>query len=259
MARLKVLISGAGIAGCTLAYWLARNGHSATVVERSGSLRSSGSPVDVRGPAADVAERMNIATRLREASIRVAGMTFFNFAGRQVARVDLETLRSSIAPKDIELARGDLAESFTRPAPTTPSTSSRILSELSPRTIWVWTWCSRIRARVASISSSAQTDCIRSSAVWHLVLTLNSSGMPDFMSRRCRSPTTPIPGARCSCSICRESWRHSTRPGRSGRLLRFLASGDSRVRLHGPRPAQSSSREKNSPVSAGECRGFSTP
>ncbi len=75
MARLEVLISGAGIAGCTLAYWLARNRHAVTVIERSGSLRSSGSPVDVRGLAADVAERMNIAARLREASIRLKGMT----------------------------------------------------------------------------------------------------------------------------------------------------------------------------------------
>ena len=73
MERLEVLISGAGIGGCTLAHWLTRNGHSVTVVERSGALRSSGSPVDVRGPAVDVAERMNIATRLREASIRPKG------------------------------------------------------------------------------------------------------------------------------------------------------------------------------------------
>jgi len=109
MAKLDVLISGAGIAGCTLAYWLTRNGHSATVVERSGSLRSSGSPVDVRGPAADVAERMNIASRLRESRIRLSGMTFLGSDGRRVARVDLETLRSSIVPKDIEIARGDLA------------------------------------------------------------------------------------------------------------------------------------------------------
>jgi 2-polyprenyl-6-methoxyphenol hydroxylase-like FAD-dependent oxidoreductase len=109
MARLEVLISGAGIAGCTLAYWLTRNGHCVTVVERSGALRSSGSPVDVRGPAADVAERMNITARLREAGIRVAGMTFLDTAGHKVARVDLETLRSSIVPKDVEIARGDLA------------------------------------------------------------------------------------------------------------------------------------------------------
>jgi 2-polyprenyl-6-methoxyphenol hydroxylase-like FAD-dependent oxidoreductase len=109
MARLEVLVSGAGIAGCTLAYWLTCGGHSMTAVERSGTLRSSGSPVDVRGPAVDVVERMNIAPRLREASIRVVGMTFLDSAGRRIARVDLEALRSSIAPKDIEIARGDLA------------------------------------------------------------------------------------------------------------------------------------------------------
>jgi 2-polyprenyl-6-methoxyphenol hydroxylase-like FAD-dependent oxidoreductase len=109
MERLDVLISGGGIAGCTLAYWLTRNGHSVTVVERSGSLRSSGSPVDVRGPAVDVVERMNIATRLRKASIHLKGMTLLDSGGRRVARVDIATLRSSIAPKDMELARGDLA------------------------------------------------------------------------------------------------------------------------------------------------------
>ena len=109
MERLEVLISGAGIAGCTLAYWLTRNGYSVTVVERSGSLRSSGSPVDVRGPAVDVAERMNIATRLREASIRLKGMSLLDSGGRRVARVDIAALRSSIVPKDLEIARGDLA------------------------------------------------------------------------------------------------------------------------------------------------------
>jgi 2-polyprenyl-6-methoxyphenol hydroxylase-like FAD-dependent oxidoreductase len=108
-AKLEVLISGAGIAGCTLAYWLARNGHSVTVVERSGSLRSSGSPVDVRGSAVDVAERMNILAQLREVRIRLQGMTFLDPTGRRVARIDIDALRSAIVPKDIEIARGDLA------------------------------------------------------------------------------------------------------------------------------------------------------
>src|SRR5438552_2123593 len=97
VSRLNVLISGAGIAGCTLAYWLARHSHSATVVERSGAVRSSGSPVDVRGPAAQVAERMNIVPRLREARTRVAGMTFLDRAGRRSAHIDLEGVRRSIA------------------------------------------------------------------------------------------------------------------------------------------------------------------
>jgi 2-polyprenyl-6-methoxyphenol hydroxylase-like FAD-dependent oxidoreductase len=109
MEKLKVLISGAGIAGCTLAYWLARNGHSVTVIERGGTLRSSGSPVDVRGPAVDVAEQMNIATQLRAARVQLTKLNMLNSVGQQVATVDIEALRSSIVPKDIEIARGDLA------------------------------------------------------------------------------------------------------------------------------------------------------
>jgi 2-polyprenyl-6-methoxyphenol hydroxylase-like FAD-dependent oxidoreductase len=107
--RLNILISGAGIAGCTLAYWVARLGHAATVVERGGALRSSGAPVDVRGPAALVADRMQITARLRAAATRLTGLTFLDRTGRQSARVDLEGVRRSIAPGDIELPRGDLA------------------------------------------------------------------------------------------------------------------------------------------------------
>jgi len=112
MPKPEVLISGAGIAGCTLAYWLARSGHAVTVVERSGAPRSSGSPVDVRGPAVDVVERMNIAARLREASIHLKGMTLLDPTGRRLARVDIAALRSSIVPKDMEIARGDLARTL---------------------------------------------------------------------------------------------------------------------------------------------------
>jgi 2-polyprenyl-6-methoxyphenol hydroxylase-like FAD-dependent oxidoreductase len=109
MRRLNILISGAGIAGCTLAYWVARLGHGATVVERGGAPRSSGAPVDVRGPAAVVAERMGITAQLRDASTRLTGLTFLDRTGRQSARVDLVGVRRSIAPGDIELPRGDLA------------------------------------------------------------------------------------------------------------------------------------------------------
>jgi 2-polyprenyl-6-methoxyphenol hydroxylase-like FAD-dependent oxidoreductase len=109
MASRTVLISGAGIAGCTLTYWMARNGWSVTVMERGASLRTSGSPVDVRGPAAHVAERMNIASQLRDARIRLDGMTLLDSAGRRVARVDIGTLRSLLASHDTEIARGDLA------------------------------------------------------------------------------------------------------------------------------------------------------
>jgi 2-polyprenyl-6-methoxyphenol hydroxylase-like FAD-dependent oxidoreductase len=109
LRRLNILISGAGIAGCALAYWLARHGHAVTVVERGGALRSSGAPVDVRGRAAKIAEEMGIVPRLRDASIHVSGIAFLDRSGQRNAWIDLEALRGSIAPGDIELPRGDLA------------------------------------------------------------------------------------------------------------------------------------------------------
>ncbi|MEV4799320.1 FAD-dependent oxidoreductase [Nonomuraea sp. NPDC049421] len=52
---MRVLISGAGVAGPVLAYWLVRHGLSVTVVERSPELRKSGGhAVDLFRPAVDL-------------------------------------------------------------------------------------------------------------------------------------------------------------------------------------------------------------
>jgi 2-polyprenyl-6-methoxyphenol hydroxylase-like FAD-dependent oxidoreductase len=109
MKKQTVLISGAGIAGPTLAYWLARHGFRPTVVERSAAVRSSGSPIDVRGPAVAVAERMGVMPRIREASTEVIGMRFVNGEGRQVGRVNMRALQRAAGSREVELPRGDLA------------------------------------------------------------------------------------------------------------------------------------------------------
>ena len=109
MRNQTVLISGAGIAGPTLAYWLARHGFRPTVVERATALRSSGSPVDVRGPAVDVAEQMGVMPRIRDAATDVTGMRFVNAAGRRVGRVNLRALQQAAGSREVELPRGDLA------------------------------------------------------------------------------------------------------------------------------------------------------
>ena len=54
----SVLISGASIAGPALANWLNQYGFDVTVVERADAIRSGGYPIDVRGTAIDVVERM---------------------------------------------------------------------------------------------------------------------------------------------------------------------------------------------------------
>jgi 2-polyprenyl-6-methoxyphenol hydroxylase-like FAD-dependent oxidoreductase len=108
-ANPTVLISGAGVAGTTLAYWLARHGFRPTVVERAAGLRSSGNPVDVRGPAVAVAEHMGVMPRLREAATQVTAMSFVNGSGREVGRVNMRALRRAAASREVEVTRTDLA------------------------------------------------------------------------------------------------------------------------------------------------------
>ena len=44
---MKILINGAGVAGPTLAWWLARSDHEVTLVERAPAPRTSGyTPLD---------------------------------------------------------------------------------------------------------------------------------------------------------------------------------------------------------------------
>jgi 2-polyprenyl-6-methoxyphenol hydroxylase-like FAD-dependent oxidoreductase len=115
MGRRRVLISGAGIAGPTLAYWLVRRGFEATVVERARGRRSSGSPVDVRGGAVAVAERMGIMERLREVATRVPGLTILTDSGRRIGPValgrpgedEVEVLRTDLAAALHDVTRDD--------------------------------------------------------------------------------------------------------------------------------------------------------
>jgi 2-polyprenyl-6-methoxyphenol hydroxylase-like FAD-dependent oxidoreductase len=103
----KALISGAGIAGATAAYWLAKAGFQVTVVEQARDMRSSGSPVDVRGAAVEVAERMGVMARIRAADTHVRDMVFVNSRGHVVGRVNMRTTWAESG--DVELSRGELA------------------------------------------------------------------------------------------------------------------------------------------------------
>jgi 2-polyprenyl-6-methoxyphenol hydroxylase-like FAD-dependent oxidoreductase len=112
----KALICGAGIAGATAAYWLAKGGFQVTVVERAQDMRSSGSPVDVRGTAVEVAERMGVMTQIRAADTCVRDMVFVNARGRVVSRVDMRTTWAD--PGDVELPRGELAAILREAVPS---------------------------------------------------------------------------------------------------------------------------------------------
>ncbi|MEC3953619.1 FAD-dependent monooxygenase [Nocardia sp. CDC153] len=108
MKNERILISGAGIAGITAAYWLARNGFRPTVVERADTLRKGGQGVDIRDTAIEVAEGMGIMPRVRAAATDVIGMRFVDAAGNQTAGVDMRKARERNASREVEIMRGDL-------------------------------------------------------------------------------------------------------------------------------------------------------
>jgi 2-polyprenyl-6-methoxyphenol hydroxylase-like FAD-dependent oxidoreductase len=107
MAPVTVLISGLGIGGPALAYWLARRGHRPILVERTQGLRTGGHAVDIRGTALEVVERMNLAAEVREARTQLMTLSAVR-PGGGTYDVALRPLREMRGDPDVEIMRDDL-------------------------------------------------------------------------------------------------------------------------------------------------------
>ncbi|MET7640680.1 FAD-dependent monooxygenase [Streptomyces sp. NPDC005438] len=111
----RVLISGASIAGPTLAYWLDRYGFEVTVVEKAPAVRGGGYAIDIRGTARAVVDRMGLLPRLREAHVDTRRITFLDAAGDTVGAVRPEQMSGGESGQDLEVRRGDLADALHAP------------------------------------------------------------------------------------------------------------------------------------------------
>ncbi|MFI7391162.1 FAD-dependent monooxygenase [Streptomyces tendae] len=110
--RRSVLISGASIAGPALAFWLNRHGYAVTVVEKAGTLRNGGYPIDIRGTALDVVERMGILPQLRDAHIDLRRITFLDGDGDEVTSLHPHAVTGGVTGRDLEIRRGDLTDAL---------------------------------------------------------------------------------------------------------------------------------------------------
>jgi 2-polyprenyl-6-methoxyphenol hydroxylase-like FAD-dependent oxidoreductase len=109
LTNTDVLISGAGVAGPTLAYWLARYGFTPTVIEQTPALRAGlgGHAVDLFGPAVDVAEWMGILPKVQAARTRT-DLLVFERPGKTPVVVELSRLVAGVATRHVEIMRGEL-------------------------------------------------------------------------------------------------------------------------------------------------------
>lgn len=108
----KILISGAGIAGFTLAYWLKQRGFSPTIIEKHPLLRGGGYKVDVRGTALEVAKRMGIYQELLDANVNLVSSKFVT-SDETVFEFDGDFLGHA-SEGDIEINRWDLAQILSK-------------------------------------------------------------------------------------------------------------------------------------------------
>ncbi|KAL1997873.1 hypothetical protein VTN02DRAFT_531 [Thermoascus thermophilus] len=110
MAALKVLISGGGISGPALAFWLSKLGHEVTIVERFSCLRASGQQVDLRGHGIQTLRRMGLERAFRSKAVDETGLRFVDSSGRQRAFFPVNRTGSGLQSftTDFEIMRGDL-------------------------------------------------------------------------------------------------------------------------------------------------------
>lgn len=111
---MKVLISGAGIAGPTLAYWLIRYGIDVTIVESAPSLRTGGYIIDFWGAGFDIAERMGLSAELIRQGYMVREVRVVNRQGQRTAGFPADAFARMTHGRYVSLPRGELAASIFR-------------------------------------------------------------------------------------------------------------------------------------------------
>lgn len=108
MAR-RVLITGASIAGNTVAALLGRQGFDVTVVERTAGFRDGGQNIDVRGVGREVLRRMGLEQAALEHGTGEEGTVWIDRNGREAARFAVDDTGSDGPTAEMEILRGDLA------------------------------------------------------------------------------------------------------------------------------------------------------
>ena len=105
---MRILISGAGMAGLSAGIALSALGYDVTLVEHADHLRTGGSPIDIRGDALDVAQQMGVLEQIREHRVTMTERSqFVDSQGTVLAELPANEVIDSA--DDIEIPRLELA------------------------------------------------------------------------------------------------------------------------------------------------------
>src|SRR5581483_3159615 len=104
----SVLISGAGIAGPTLAFWLQAAGFEPTLIERAPAIRRGGYVIDFWGLGYDIADRMGLIGEINRIGYRVRELRIVNDRGRRVAGFGTRIFAELTGGRYVTLGRSEL-------------------------------------------------------------------------------------------------------------------------------------------------------
>ncbi len=118
MKNKRILISGAGIAGLTLAHRLKHYGFDPTLIEKHPSLHTDGYKIDIRGVALDIVKQMNLYSFIHKERTGIHSAAIIG-SNQKSKKVDVN-LCGGRTEEDIEIMRGTLCEILFEQIPEVP-------------------------------------------------------------------------------------------------------------------------------------------
>ncbi len=109
---MKILISGVGIAGPCLAYWLLKEGkgkHEIVLVEKAEKLREEGYIVDLWGTGYEVIKRMSLESDFKSQGYEPGNMDLVNEKGERKACINWKDIVDLYNGNIISIARGHIS------------------------------------------------------------------------------------------------------------------------------------------------------
>jgi len=107
---VNALISGVGIAGATLAFWLHKYGIEPTLVELAPALRSSGYVIDFWGLGYDIAEKMGLLPDITRIGYHTQELRIVDEDGRRLSGFGVQLFRELTGGRYVTIGRGDLSK-----------------------------------------------------------------------------------------------------------------------------------------------------
>jgi 2-polyprenyl-6-methoxyphenol hydroxylase-like FAD-dependent oxidoreductase len=106
---MKILVSGAGIAGPSLAFWLREHGFQPTIVERAPGLRNGGYIIDFWGAGFEVADRMHLVPAILQRGYQFKEVREVDRRGRRVGGFAVRAIARASGGRFTSVPRSDLS------------------------------------------------------------------------------------------------------------------------------------------------------